>query len=1028
MIVSTGPFYALPGEPMTRRASTEIRRRVPAALARGAVAGALARAAVGAAGGSPGVVAWMVAGTLVGATAPARPGGPRGLRLIGGLAPALLVLGVDRLAGVAADLLRGFGAGPTAVPVALGAAAVAAVALTGGRARGTSAAGLAAAAAGVALSLLAPPWIGALAGGLALAALPPVRGAAAAGGGGPATVAAGAGLVLVAAAVTPMTDPSPAGLAAVALGALVGGAAVATRRGTGAGATPLVALLLVGAWAALAGAPDAVREVTLFGIGARPARARVVLLVVPVLVGAVLGGGLVAAGRETRRPALWAGAGLALGATPSGVDALGALGVGLGLLLALGTGRPLARLGGALAVGAWLLASWQGLTPDLAGLAVGHARVLRGGDAWETDLEIREQRIAAGVEVGPRGAGVVRAPVEWARSAGAVGRPERWDHHVELSGLVSTATGRAAEAERLAGHLAGLLTPDARRALVLGDVGGRALQGLLQHPVAGVRVATPVPATVRAVAGLDPAAREAWLSTRVGLVEAHPSVALRDAADLDLVLEIITAPWTDAARPAADARHLDAVRRAVGADGTYVAAVHLGWFGPGEAAALAAAIAARFGHLQVWLPPSGADTMVLVAGPSAPSLARLEAGFGPVERALRDLGVPTPGALAGFAVADGAAATAWGGARAQGPADRLGDGMFGKPILHLAGLAPHVAPPERLWDLDGAGQPLDELASRVRGRRTFLELLGDASRGDLEGVFSAAQRLVAEDGDLATQALEALIEPHLEQAREALTLALREGPASPRWEDAQRYATTARLLSPRSPAPPLILGEIALAQGNLNRAAEQFQAALALDEASLGGHNGLARVALARRDFDTAGTHFQAAASRNPQDWLPWAWVGNHLIELQRYPEAEEALKRSASLAGKDEPRPHLLLATLYLRWDRPTTALVHAERAAVVGGSAEAYYLRGQAYFAVGELDAAARDFRQAVQVDPKHALAQGALGHVLAEQGLLPEAVRAWRLALAIAPDNGEIRENLRRAESRLVQQGLEAPGAAP
>jgi tetratricopeptide (TPR) repeat protein/spermidine synthase len=1015
-------------------------RPVPPLPPRAAVAGgglggllcALALLAGRIAGPSPRTLALSTGAALVGlalgARVPARlpwasrpaAAGAAALGLAAGLGASarLIVAGLTAVGAAGADL-------GLAIAGAVGIGAVVIGALARARPGGAPVA-LAGAAAGAALALVVGPLPAAGLGGAALAATPQ---------GSPAPRRAGAWLLVPAGALAvallsatqPMANPSPGGAVAFALAALATGGLIGVRRGGPTTGAALALVPLAVTPLLLVSAPDLVAELAPWVLGARPSRGRLLLLLPLLVAGAAMAPALAGVGRARGAPVLL-GLGLLAGAALPPGDAPVWLAGGTAALVAAGTAPAGVRVAGALIVAGLLAADWQGVRPDAGRLATGVHRTVRSGEAWERELEVRAATTDVVSEVGVRGAAAVRAPDAWLETQGQRGRPDRWSHHVELQGTVATSAGREAEAEQLAGHLAGLLGPDTPRALVLGDPGARALQSLLAHPTGTVDVSTPSAAAARAVAALDPDAREAWLSSRVRLHESHPDAVLRRAQAVDLVVEIVRTPWRDAAHAAPDATHLDAIRAALQPDGVLVLAVHLSRFDRGAAAALARGVAERFGHTQLWVPPSGADTLFIVGSPRAPSLAVLELRAPRAMPDLRGLGVPSAQVLAGFAVGDGTTARVWEPRGRPSPALRMPDATLRKPLLHLATLAPHVAPPAVIWDLDGASQGAAELSDRIAGRQTFLALLGDASTGDLQGVFAAARDLVDREGPLATQALAALIEPQLEQARDALRLAVREGPSSRHWESAQRYATTARMLSPRSPEPPLLLGEVALAQGNLNRSQENFEAAMGLDERSTAARTGLARVAIARRDYTAAEGHLRDAARLNPQDWQAWSNLGRHLTETGAHEEAEEVLRRAATLAGPEATDPHLRLAELYLATDRPTTALVHAERAVALGGGAEAFYLRGRAYFDVDELDKAEEDFRRAVLSDSRHVKARGAIGHIRAMKGDLQAAAENFRQVVAMDPTNAAARENLDRAEALLRERELQGAGVAP
>jgi Flp pilus assembly protein TadD len=299
----------------------------------------------------------------------------------------------------------------------------------------------------------------------------------------------------------------------------------------------------------------------------------------------------------------------------------------------------------------------------------------------------------------------------------------------------------------------------------------------------------------------------------------------------------------------------------------------------------------------------------------------------------------------------------------------------------------------------------------------------EAAAGDLKEVFEQARQLEATQPQGAgASPMIALIEPYLRQAGAALARAVAEGPTSGAWAEADRAATTARLLSPTSPDPLNLLGEIALAQGNLNRADQHFTEAVQLDEDNVTALTGLARSARARRDTVGAEALLRRCVAVDPRDWRLWLNLGTFLMETSRTEEAEKTLERAVALAGGAHPAPSLALAELLLDRGRPSAALVHAERALVISENGYGYYLRGRAWMDMEQLDRAEADLRQAVLLDSGLVQARGAIGRIRWLRGDLDAAAEAFRAVLRIDPDNDAARENLRRVEA------LQARGAPP
>ena len=253
----------------------------------------------------------------------------------------------------------------------------------------------------------------------------------------------------------------------------------------------------------------------------------------------------------------------------------------------------------------------------------------------------------------------------------------------------------------------------------------------------------------------------------------HPDTILQATPAVDAIVEVSRAPWATASQGMLDHRHLQRVRRRLRARGVYVLAIHLGWWPEGGAAHAAAAFASVFEHAQLWLPPTGADTLILVGSDAPLVAADLAAAAAGHRELLSALGMPDESVLLSFAIGDGATAASWGADLGRAPSGwRLSAAVAERPALHLDALADRESALHTIWDLTGASLDQQTLEDRVAARRTFLRLLGQAARGNLGDVFAAARDLVEQEGDLATRSLAVLIAPHLAEARAAASTGL----------------------------------------------------------------------------------------------------------------------------------------------------------------------------------------------------------------------------------------------------------------
>ena len=737
----------------------------------------------------------------------------------------------------------------------------------------------------------------------------------------------------------------------------------------------------------------------------------------PLLVGGAIGG-LVTGWSWGRTPAplAWLGAagGLALAAGLSWGPTTGPMLVGgVGALALLLGAHPGTRIVGG------LLISGAGGTlflerSPVATLAVeGRYTQLRTADAAERSTEARAGMREAYSSWGGAGLVAVRAPEAlWTTTS-----PQRAGRlQVEIDGLVTELPSRADQADALAGHIAGALAPERPRLLVLGDELGTALGAALLYAPAQARVSVPFPEVARAIAPLDPAREQSWLDPVVQLEPVHPETLLRLTPASDAIIEISRAPWADAGRSHLSRSHLAAVSRRLSVDGVYVLALHLLWQDRGRPETIVADVTDHFEHVQLWMPPAGADTLLIVASHQPRDLSRLVARTTDTTAALAALNLRGPLALASLAITDTDAAAAWaaGGHRTLSEGLALSGVIWSRPLLHLATLSAHVAAPTDIWGAVLDAEQAEDLDGRQAARRRLLSLLGRAAEGDMRGVFSEASQMRTDQDGVA--ALDPLIEPHLRDARSALRTAAEEGPDSLEWDAALRSATTAQMLSPASPRPHLALGDIAMAQRDLGKATEHYEVALEQEPSSIAGLTALARIASLRDDRIEQERLLREAVAQNARSWQAHQNLGVMLLFFGRYDEAEASLKVAVALSEGVEESPLLAMTEIYLATEQPTRALTEAERATQIGGSAQSWFLRGRAHYALEQLDLAAEDYQRAVLTDPSHAVARAAYGHVRAVQGRYEEAAEALRLALQEDPNNDAARELLRRIQREL------------
>ncbi|MDP2306853.1 MAG: tetratricopeptide repeat protein [Pseudomonadota bacterium] len=713
-----------------------------------------------------------------------------------------------------------------------------------------------------------------------------------------------------------------------------------------------------------------------------------------VLAGLGLAAGTVA-GVGLRLPEL-------LGASAyAGLFAFAAFGLGLGPLL--GALRPDRRaLSGVLVVTALLLSPLSAALP--VGLA---ARAARADAATASSMErlaaLRARATLLWAGVGPTGAAALYRKDDQV--------------FVELEGGVADAATRAGAAERFAGTLAACATSDRTRARVGGDDFGLAVTALRAQGFLAIDTAVPDAELARAQAEALPSLARGWLHPSVRLVALPTPAVLRAGPRADAIVEIVRTPFTDGRHVFPDESALRAARAGLTDGGVHVLAVATTTLAEPALRALMLDFAGIYTNASLWLPPEGADTALLLGTASGGALpwAGFESCVAADRKGLESASIRSALDIGALALADAASIRALAPARSAGPG--LPASLREPPGLPLSAFATLTADPNFLFD----GAPEADLVARAPSRALLLDMLVEATRGDLRDAFSRARALAATPG--GARALEPVVRPHLTRARQAIVLGRREGITSSAWETAEAAISTARALAPAYAATRCLEGELAGERGQLARAEEAFAACVELDPTSLYAHDGLARARNSRGDLLGTETALRSALRARPDVWTTSQNLGFFLLRLERYDEAERLLKQASATqarapSGKMEPAPYLALASLFLRTGRAELALAQAQRAATLGPNPDALAIRADARFELRQLDEAESDYRAALKLDPKHILARGGLGRVQATREQYELAAQSWQTVMAIDPDNVQARDNLRLLAPRLKE----------
>ena len=244
-------------------------------------------------------------------------------------------------------------------------------------------------------------------------------------------------------------------------------------------------------------------------------------------------------------------------------------------------------------------------------------------------------------------------------------------------------------------------------------------------------------------------------------------------------------------------------------------------------------------------------------------------------------------------------------------------------------------------------------------------------------------------------------------------------------QEARAHLEDAARRWPRSPLPPIGLGNVLARQGQGELAVAQFQEALRRDPDNGDARYNLGAVLYQRGRLDEAIATFSEALRRDPEKNQARRNLGAALYQRSRPDEAiavlSEALRRDPD---DNQSRCNLGAALSRLgRLDEAIAAFSEALRRDPDNNQARCNL--GAALSQRGRLDEAIAVLSEVLRRDPDHIEGRVNLGFALAGQGRLDEAIAQYHAVLQAHPDHAEVHNNLGQA---LARQGkLDEAGIA-
>jgi len=189
-----------------------------------------------------------------------------------------------------------------------------------------------------------------------------------------------------------------------------------------------------------------------------------------------------------------------------------------------------------------------------------------------------------------------------------------------------------------------------------------------------------------------------------------------------------------------------------------------------------------------------------------------------------------------------------------------------------------------------------------------------------------------------------------------------------RYDDARRAFAGQFGFETDSPEAYLVTARLLLRREFTDKATEFAQKALELRATLPLAHQLLGEVALAKGDLPKAVSELEAEAKLNPLNGMLYDRLGDAYVRNGQYEQARQALNK-AVLLEPNATGPYILLGEALVKLGDPVQAMHYLNRAVTMDpGNYITHTILGQAYRALGQMGDANREYKLAVEIQHKN------------------------------------------------------------
>jgi len=541
----------------------------------------------------------------------------------------------------------------------------------------------------------------------------------------------------------------------------------------------------------------------------------------------------------------------------------------LALARPLGTRRlRLPALCGLMALGAFLLPSWDPVLVTSGPLLYSSAYARSGGRSWK------------GIEDSMRRRGAILFMDEGADATVTVRLTPSGNRSLQINGKTDASDGGDLPAQILAGQLPALVGAEASRALLIGLASGTTAGSLATHSLGRIDCVEICPGVVRAARLFQEANHGVLSDERLRLRVGDGRAILQSSSEVfDLIVSQPTNPWIAGVTNLFTREFFRSARDHLSSAGILAVWVQGYSMDPEDFRSVVGTFQEVFPRAQLWEESAGGGDYFLLGtrGGAKASLETILARMsGPVRADLQRAGITDAADLLSRFIASDSSLKRY----AQG-APRITDDN-----VRLEYSAPKEIWRNRLPDLlaslEAVRQPPEAIFPEIRSpaRQSLRDLLAERERTRRERIRHARS--------LSPGDLEALGSPALQAALNSI----RDGEP----ERAALFLQQARREVPYAPVVPLLSGWMALSGGQPEAAEAAFSSALALDSTSSEALQGLGLSLYRQGKLDAAAISLRKSVALEPRDAEATGNLGAVLLAQGYEVEALQWLDASVAL------------------------------------------------------------------------------------------------------------------------------------